>query len=582
VTDLAEIATDEEWLALELEQYRERPTNIIRDGCLQILDDSKKLVPFLPNRPQRRFLALVDWLRDQGLPVRIRIHKARQWGGSSVVDALLFADCITHGHQFPMILADDKSKSQVLYDRIDTFDVQLSKSDEYRHIGQERRPALGRAIKWANGSQISVATAEARESAGRAPTLTHLHASEKAFWPEQTKTMLGAAQAVPDDPGTVIVEETTANGVGDDWHEDVMRLVVRGEEGHKGPYDDGNDGLWFLLFVPWFEIEKYRMPLPEGQTLEESWSHLPEAELAPMREREPWLQGQGVDDEQLHWRRHRIVGKTRGSVDLFDQEFPDTPRRAFLGSGTPVFSARHVEALAQTAAGKVWTRGRLVVGYGAVEWQTDANGALEVLEHPRPGVHYAIGGDFAEGIEGDADSLHVMDRSTMREVAVWNAQMGTDHAGPNLEALARYYNMAVVAPEANSYGMVAVGHLRDHYDVARLYARPGTAPDKIKVSAVSAYGFKTDKVTKPLLISGLEEGIRNETVQPMHPATFHEIRVYERDPKTGKMGAMDGQHDDRVIGLALALEAHCTMPYLDEAASPYHDPMGSATGSWMG
>lgn len=547
--------TNEELLALEAESYQARPTDLLRNGVLWILNDAKKLVRFVPNRPQRRFLDLVDWLREQGLPVRIRLLKARQWGGSSVVDGLIFADCITRRHQFASILADAKTKSQVLFDRVDTFQTQLEGDADYRHLAQERVPAMGRAIKWGNGSQISVDSAENRGSVGRAPTLTHLHASEKAFYPEQTMTMLGVAQAVPDDPNTVIVEESTANGIGDDWSEDCLRLVVRGEEGLKGPYDDGNDGAWCLLFVPWFEIEKYTRPL-NGKALEEAWEHLPEEELAPLREREPWLREQGVSDEQLHWRRWRIVEKCRSRVELFDQEFPDTARRAFIGSGSVVFDTNALEAMAEAARTAAWSRGRLVVGFGKVTWQADAQGSLEVLEHPKPGQHYAIGADFAEGIGGDADSFHVIDRQTCTEVAVLNAQLGTDLAGPTLEAFARYYNQAVICPESNNYGLVAVKHLRERYDVTRLYVRPTIKADKIARTGSSAFGWRTDATTKPELIGTLEEAIRHRTVAIRHPATLHELRCFERDPKTGKMGAAAGQHDDRVIGLALALIAN--------------------------
>jgi len=359
------IATDAELLALEREMYRNRSTDLIRDGVLWILDDEKQLVRFLANAAQRRYLDLVDWLRAQGLPVRVVILKARQWGGSSVVDAHLFADQIEKEHQFAMILADVKEHSQSLYDRVDLFQVELEGDDDYRHLAIPRAPANGRAIRWSNGSQILVQTAENRGSVGRSPTLSHLHCSECAFWPDQGATMLSALQAVPDRPGTVIVKESTANGVGDDWHAECMRLISRGEEGHHGPYDQGNDGVWFLMFVPWFEVEKYRQPL-NGKTLEEAWSHLPEEEVAPLRERESWLRERGVTDEQLHWRRWRIVEKCRGRVELFDQEFPDTARRAFIGSGSVVFDAHALESMAEGARHAVWERGRLTVGYPTV------------------------------------------------------------------------------------------------------------------------------------------------------------------------------------------------------------------------
>lgn len=558
--------TDDELRAAELADYCRRPTDLIRRGLLSIVDDERRLVPLVPNAPQRRFLNLVDWIRNRRQPARIIILKARQWGGSTITEAVIFCDGALWENQAAMVLADLKGNAQHLWEISERYYECLAGEPDNAHLLPAREPSKGKALKLANGSTVVVQSAENRERVGRSRTLTHLHASEKAFYPAQESTFLAVTQAVPDQPGTLVVQESTANGVGDEFYADCLRLIQAGEEDHKGSFDDGNDGVTYLMFVPWMEVEKYRMDLPPGATLEEAWEHLPETELAPIREREEWLRSQGVTEEQLHWRRWRIIEKCRGKVELFDQEYPDTPRRAFLGSGSVVFDAQALEELQEGVRDAVWERGRLEMGYQSLTWQADANGALEILEHPKEGHHYVIGGDFAEGIGQDADSLHVIDRQTLTEVAVWNAQMGTDHAGRNLEALARYYNTAIVCPEANNYGLMAVAYLRDHYETGKLYRRQpsGDRQPKGESEGEVRYGFQTTRATKPQLISGLEAAIRNRQIAVRHPATLHELRVYERDPKTGKMGAPEGQHDDRVIGLALALMAHESMPMVRE------------------
>lgn len=43
----------------------------------------------MPNRPQRKLLAAMEQQRTSGLPVRIILLKARQWGGSTLVQVYI-------------------------------------------------------------------------------------------------------------------------------------------------------------------------------------------------------------------------------------------------------------------------------------------------------------------------------------------------------------------------------------------------------------------------------------------------------------------------------------------------------------
>ena len=55
--------------------------------CCRIKDkNSRRIVPFILNRPQRRVVKLLEADRRAGRPMRMVILKARQWGGSTVVE----------------------------------------------------------------------------------------------------------------------------------------------------------------------------------------------------------------------------------------------------------------------------------------------------------------------------------------------------------------------------------------------------------------------------------------------------------------------------------------------------------------
>jgi hypothetical protein len=89
-------------------------------------------------------------------------------------------------------------------------------------------------------SSFVVATAGG-DSVGRGETLTHVHASELAFWPKSTALEIwnGLTQAVPNTKGTAIFVESTANGVTGIYH-DLWRGAV-----------DGTNG-FVPVFIPWF------------------------------------------------------------------------------------------------------------------------------------------------------------------------------------------------------------------------------------------------------------------------------------------------------------------------------------------
>ena len=50
------------------------------------------------------------------------------------------------------------------------------------------------------------------DGAGRGSTLTNVHASEAAFWKNMKETLDGLLSAVPDDPQTAVIIESTPNG----------------------------------------------------------------------------------------------------------------------------------------------------------------------------------------------------------------------------------------------------------------------------------------------------------------------------------------------------------------------------------
>jgi hypothetical protein len=130
------------------------------------------------------------------------------------------------------------------------------------------------------------------------------HNSEVAFWPNAETHFAGVVQAVPDMEGTEILLESTANGIGGEFHE-------RWQMAERGQSD------YIAIFVPWFWQEEYTRIVDHSFELteeEREYQHL-----------------YGLTAGQMAWRRAKI--SELKDPTLFKQEYPATAAEAFQASG---------------------------------------------------------------------------------------------------------------------------------------------------------------------------------------------------------------------------------------------------------
>jgi hypothetical protein len=131
-----------------------------------------------------------------------------------------------------------------------------------------------------------------------------VHGSEVAFWPNAASHFAGVIQTVPDMPGTEIILESTANGVGGEFHER-WQMAEAGQSDYEP------------IFIPWFWQEEYRRPIPSGFVLTE--------------EEGKYATAYGLDPEQIAWRRAKI-SELKDPL-LFMQEYPANAAEAFQMTG---------------------------------------------------------------------------------------------------------------------------------------------------------------------------------------------------------------------------------------------------------
>jgi hypothetical protein len=310
--------------------------------CLKIRPKDPRAgnVPFVLNKAQRYFHDRVEEQQRRTGKVRALALKGRQQGMSTYIGGR-FYHRVTHGRGLRcFILTHEQDATDNLFGMVERY--------------HDNCPALVRPHTGAaNAKELyfdrlesgyAVGTAGTK-AVGRSQTIQFFHGSEVAFWPNAATHFAGVIQAVPDLPGTEIILESTANGIGGEFHE-------RWRQAEAGIGD------FIAVFVPWFWQDEYRRAVPEGFVLTE--------------EETEYMQAHGLDLEQMAWRR----AKEADLKDplLFKQEYPATAAEAFQMSGHDSFIPTELIMKARKRTG-IEPSGPLVIGYDP-SWKGSDRGSM--------------------------------------------------------------------------------------------------------------------------------------------------------------------------------------------------------------
>lgn len=295
--------------------------------CLRIRTKTGQVAPFRFNKAQRYIHKRLEEQRTITGKVRALILKGRQQGCSTYVGGRFYQRS-THGKGLrTFILTHEDPATQNLFEMVNRY---------HEHCPALVKPSTGAAnAKELNfdvlDSGYKVGTAGTK-GVGRSSTLQLFHGSEVAFWPHAETHAAGVLQAIADAPGTEVILESTANGVGNFFHK-------KWREAETGQSD------FIAVFVPWFWQDEYRKPAPADFSLDD--------------EEEQYAETYGLDDEQMAWRRAKIADL--GDPILFKQEYPATAAEAFQMSGHDSFIPPALVARARKEVHK--PSGPLILGF---------------------------------------------------------------------------------------------------------------------------------------------------------------------------------------------------------------------------
>lgn len=300
------MALDEQQRIAKLKRLRDEFPYYAR-YCLKIRSKSKKIIPLELNGVQMIVHGAAEQQLAETGRVRLLILKARQPGISTYIEGRFYHKT-THGKGIrTFILTHSDKATSNLFKMVKRFQD---------NCPAEQRPQtrISNAKELDFGlldSSYGVGTAKA-EGVGRSDTIQLFHGSEAAYWANAEEHASGALQAVPDEAGTEVFLESTANGIGGLFYR-MCRAAQRGE------------GEYRLIFIPWFLHHAYRKPRPK------EWQAPPAfAEYGELH---------GLDRGQLYWAFSKnaefavAMGQTTGELcGKFRQEYPATPVEAFQAS----------------------------------------------------------------------------------------------------------------------------------------------------------------------------------------------------------------------------------------------------------
>jgi len=523
------------------EEVKRSPEKLI-ELVFVVVDKNQRTMPFFLNDVQHDFIdtlnqAIEDFNEGKIADISLLVLKGRQQGFTTLVTAYQLS-CIIMNRNFQgYTLADKSDNAEVIFQNKAKF--------PYGQLPEALKPTE----KFNNRKQLlfeklnsSWAVDTATKDVGRSRTVNFFHGSECAFWKDGISPIQGAlGEAFT--KNCIKIYESTANGYND----------------YQKMWDSG---VHINCFYEWWRTKEYRVNFPSEEAREAFLCFIP-SNNEWINERLQWLKDEkGLDAEQLYWywnKYDKYLDK-----DLIKQEYPCTPREAFLLSGKNVFDTGKILSRLEHLPKPLKT-GYFVYDYDGlkitnVRWMNDRNGYINIYQLPNtPEVtKYCIGGDTA-GDGSDYFTGHVLDARTGIQVATLKHQFDADQYTRQMYCLGMYYKWALIGIEANfdSYPIKELQRLGYPSQFVR------EAVDTYTGKKEKRFGFKTTSLTRPTIISRLVAIVREDTDSINDRDTLEELLTIIRNEK-GRIEAPEGGHDDQMMGLAIAHEVREQVVFAEE------------------
>lgn len=509
-----------------------------------VVDKEQKTSPFFLNDVQREFIDILNKAKDdynKGLitDISLLVLKGRQQGFTTLITAYQEACSITNKNFQGFTLADKADNAEAIFQNKAKFPYsQLPESLKPTEKFNNKRQLLFEKIN----SSWAVDTATA--NVGRSRTVNFFHGSECAFW----KDGIAPIQAALGEAFTkncIKIYESTANGFND--YEKMW-----------------NSGVHINCFFEWWKTKEYNIKFASDE-IKTSFLKDIDNKTDWINTRLKWLRDvKKLTPEQLYWYYNKYLNYI--DKDLIKQEYPCTPHEAFLMSGKCIFDTELIINRLSIIPKPIKTGYFIYDEEQArlgkmtnIKWVNDRNGFIKIYANPNtPKVtRYCIGGDTA-GEGSDYFTGHVLDARTGKQVAVLRHQMDADLYAKQMYCLGCYYSSrdnkgllhrALIGIECN-FDSFPIKEL-ERLGYMEQYVRQ--EEDTYTGKLTKKFGFRTDRNSRPRVISNLVEIVRECISNINDKDTLEEMLTFVKNEK-GRPEAQEGSHDDLVMGLAIAYD----------------------------
>lgn len=574
--------------------------------CDQIVHKiSGSMTPFRPRYAQRILLGLLESLRRAGSPILVVLLKARQWGGSTLVQMYIkWMQEYRHpnGWNAAIVAQADSTAKKIKAMYRKAVETQpgwtIGKHGTKLHMSPYERSDSDFQISdgkfLVRSSILSIASFNSFEKC-RGDNYKCVHYSEVASWkktpehdPEEVISNLeGGFLGLPDE---IAVFESTGKGNSGFFY-DLCQDAMKKD----------STSAYKFLFVPFFQIENDMEPKgPEGFTEEEEiefaewlWTNRT-SDNNPAGYRESgkffWkIWKLGACFEAINW--YRINRNKHRDHGHFASEAPVDPVEAFRNSGNSVFDQYAIDELkeeceapktpimyADVILKPFEKRSSKVYLEAEIRARNDNQGELKIWVMPNNHIfkvknRYIVSVDIGgASATSDYTVMTVIDQMGLcREVhgrpqvvARWRGHVRHDILAWKAAALSHYYDNALLVIESNTadrekdtntegdhFGTI-INEIAAYYP--NLYQR-NKAPESVQEGIEPIYGFQTNVKTKNWVIDNLIACVDDKLWFEPDEEMYRELGWYERDPDTGKMGNQKGsnRHDDVLMSTGIGL-----------------------------
>lgn len=596
------------WRLALTKQSRESYTFFASNFC-SVADKRGHLVKLIPFAGQAIHRVCLDSQLRAGLPGRLVEVKARQLG--------LTVENIGRGLHYSLdenkralFLVDDEDVAAEQATRLGTmlnglpgFLQPMRRIQNLKHLVFDNPNPKDRAKNPGLVSQAQITVPSSFR--GVPPGFVCISEYAHMLPERQLAVQSGLISAMPLTPYSILIIDTTPNGIDESYYPMVMEAVEanpkwsrrlqdwKGElraqdvlDGILGVPDcvaKGYPGVMVPMICAWYRHEEYSArskTTPHGEMRPMTKAQKAETETTLGKismyggEEELELRDRyGVCLERLWWRRRKIDGYKFPTEEMrlltFRQEFMSTIESAFVDSGAAPFDRASMDALARmerrpSAIGLFRSENE----FEHWEWMGESIGnhrdpnpwhEIRLYAPPQNGEKYTMGVDTNiayESADSDATVAQVVRFRDNKVVATYEARVPSHLLIDQLYYLYRWYFNCYYAIETAGIGYDLVRrciergmsnvHYYKRYDAD--YPEPTKYP-----------GWETNKITRPFMDQTLLEMLchRNPGTGKVEPLctvpdaqTIKEIRGLSRQP-SGAFKSSRG-HDDHVDALEVA------------------------------